>query len=188
VVEIKEHKQTLFILVAIVVAITAITWYLVGKNTNAVRSDSPAAQALGDDSEDTKYTDLDGVPASLSEYLGTVIVATSWASWSPSSANALKLLNELSADYSQDEVSFLAINRAEPASRAHSYLKSININNRLILLLDEGDYYYKSIEGFSMPETVVYDSEGDILRQIRGTISEQAVRDAIAEGQSEKVE
>ena len=41
----------------------------------------------------------------------------------------------------------------------------------IVLLLDPTDNFYKGIGGFAMPETVVYDIEGNISSHTRGSMT-----------------
>jgi uncharacterized FAD-dependent dehydrogenase len=48
-------------------------------------------------------------------------------------------------------------------------------------LLDTSDRFYKSIKGYAMPETVIYDPEGRIYFHARGPINVGEVTQKLAE-------
>jgi len=175
----KENTKTLLSLLAILLLAGLATWYVTNQRSVVVDDASPAAVSLGVNSTSTRYTDLAGNGVNLTQYLGRVIVVNSWASWSPASVAELQLLNKLSLQYSADQVQFLAINRSEPVGTAKSFLAAFGIGDTVTLVLDEPDYYYQSIGGFNMPETLVYDTKGNVIRHFRGPLSESAVRLAI---------
>jgi hypothetical protein len=50
-------------------------------------------------------------------------------------------------------------------------MKAYNINTEVILVLDPEDRFYKSIEGFSMPETIIYDRFGNLIQHQRGKLN-----------------
>lgn len=171
----KEHYKTLIILVLLLCMFAIVTWLITVQKKQAELESSPAAVSLGLGVEVSPYTDLDGNGVQLSQYLDSVIVVNSWASWSPASAKELQLLASISAQYDSGQVYFLAINRSEPASTVQSFLKVLSIDNAITLLLDSNDTYYSSIDGFSMPETLIYDKKGNIVQHFRGAMTESAI-------------
>jgi thiol-disulfide isomerase/thioredoxin len=168
---IKNKPQVLLIAVLIsclgLVGWFTYTNYLTDKSTETT---SAAFNSLvGFDT--ASYTDMSGNAVDLSAYLGKVLVINSWASWSPSSSGDLTSLSTLSQRYSDEEVVFLAINRGEPRGTAAAFMKAYNINTEVILVLDPEDRFYKSIEGFSMPETIIYDRFGNLIQHQRGKLN-----------------
>lgn len=130
--------------------------------------ESPAMQALQNTPEQSPFTDLKGNPVGLSGYVGNkVLVVSSWASWCPACVNSLKELSVLSDKYG-DKIKILAINRSDPANTARAFLKAYNISDNVQLVLDEDDKYFKSVDGYNMPETIVYGLDGSIVLHKRG--------------------
>ena len=146
---------------------------------------SPAAGALATAGAAAPYTDFAGNPADLDQYVGQVLVVHSWASWSPFSSTQLTVLAEVSQSYAAQDVVFIAINRAEAKATAEAYLQTIGVADQVRLIVDNDDRYYKSIGGYTMPETVFYDQTGNIIAHKRGelSISEAAsyIEQALAE-------
>ncbi|MCA9360389.1 TlpA family protein disulfide reductase, partial [Candidatus Kaiserbacteria bacterium] len=137
---------------------------------------TPAQSALSVDAGGTPYTDLEGNIILLSDYIGQVIVVNSWASWSPASVTELATIANLSAEFRDNEVKFLAINRSEPANTAISFIETYKISKEITFILDHDDRFYKRIEGYNMPETVIYDREGNVFHHERGSISASKLR------------
>jgi thiol-disulfide isomerase/thioredoxin len=142
---------------------------------------APAMVALTTNDEQSPYTDLAGNPVVLSNYVGSVLVVNVWASWSPFSKNDLAVLSRLADRYAADPVHFLAINRAENPLTAERFLKVVNATSDLLLVLDPDDRYYKSIGGYSMPETVLYDSEGEEVLHLHGALTEEVLTEHLDE-------
>lgn len=142
---------------------------------------SAANAALQDTDSAAPFQDFDGNPANLDQYLGQVLVVTSWASWVPQSAAQLQLLAQTVEPYSDQEVVILAINRAEDKRTAEAYLQTINVQDEVILIVDSDDRYYEAIGGYSMPETLVYDARGNVVGHERGSISAAELRYYIEE-------
>tara|TARA_B100001989_G_C24536385_1_gene464658 strand:+ start:1390 stop:1965 length:576 start_codon:yes stop_codon:yes gene_type:complete len=181
----RDTAITLAIILLIIVLFGYFT-YQVRINDQDSVTVSDAELALGVAPGQTPYTDLNGNVVSLSDYVGKVIVVNSWASWSPASAIELPLLNNVSKEYSSDEVVFLAINRAEPGSTAKSFLDAFEISEDIQLVLDADDRYFDSIAGFNMPETVYYDERGKLVVHKRGPSSVHEIRRNIEAAQSSK--
>ena len=74
----------------------------------------------------------------------------------------------LAKEYADQDVVVIAINRKEPMERAKAFLKSVGDFEAIKFAVDLTDAYYTSIGGFSMPETVFYDAEGNTVFHKRG--------------------
>jgi len=182
--------QTTITTIAVLLVILALGfWYITTldhKQASRELADSQAASALADNASSTQYTDFAGNPANLQQYLGQVLVVTSWASWSPSSAAELALLANTASSYADQGVIVLAINRAETKSQAERYLRSIGVAQQVRLIVDTDDRYYKQIGGFTMPETVFYDRRGNIVAHERGALTAGEVNYYIGQALSQE--
>jgi len=166
---------TIAVMVGIIL-LGAVTIFLLDRgNDQRQLAASEAAAALSDRGSGNEYTDFDGNPANLDQYLGKVLVVTSWASWSPQSANELQLLTKTLDSYQADEVLLIAINRAESLETAELYLKTIGVKNQINLIVDNNDRYYKEIGGYTMPETLFYDQDGTIVAHKRGALTKEEI-------------
>lgn len=144
------------------------SWYFVREKTNDTQI--PAMNALEVPTDQSPYTDLEGNVVGLTSYIGEVLVVTSWATWCPSCVDSLKELSELSSMYG-DEVKILAVNRSDQPNIAKAFLKKYEISNEVELVLDEDDRFFKKIDGYTMPETVIYDHEGNEVFHKHGATS-----------------
>jgi len=141
--------------------------YWVQNNTRVTERDSAASQTLTT-SDETPYTDLEGNPFTFDTYRGQVRVVNSWASWCPFCTKELNDFETLAKEYADQDVVVIAINRKEPMERAKAFLKSVGDFEAIKFAVDLTDAYYTSIGGFSMPETVFYDAEGNTVFHKRG--------------------
>lgn len=117
------------------------------------------------------FYDLSGNEVSLDEYEGKTVVINSWASWCPFCTQELPDFAALAETYNNREVIVLAINRAESEGEIEAYLKSIADLTGVIILRDPSDSFYSFIGGFSMPETVFYNVNGEAMYHKRGFMS-----------------
>ncbi len=153
------------------------TYYIVTKNANSVTEET--RQIFSDSAGTVTYTDLAGNAVSLEQYLGKVLVVTSWASWSPFSSVDLQGQNTLASKYQGKEVVFLAINRKEVLSQAQRYAATLPELPNITLVIDTEDRFYTLVGGYAMPETVIFDKKGIIQEHIRGIFVSPTVETTI---------
>jgi cytochrome c biogenesis protein CcmG/thiol:disulfide interchange protein DsbE len=165
---------TLVALVLILAAAAAATLLVYGHRDR--EKDSPAAQLLSD--TEHIYTDISGNPVKLSNYEGKVRVVALWASWCPSCASELRDLNALAESYG-DGLVVLAVNRKEPKETAQRFLKTVGDVPRITLIIDQEDYFYRSVGGYAMPETIIYDTKGREVLHARGDITREELDTAV---------
>lgn len=172
----KEQKVTLLVIAIVLLLASFFTWWVVSKQQAIRAADNPATRSFETTDKQSPYTDLSGNPLTLTDFVGEVIVVNSWASWSPASKQELQLLAKMTEEYATENVRILAINRGESKETAERYLRSFDEGGNILLVLDQDDRYFKSIEGYAMPETVFYDRSGNIVYQHRGAVTETIVQ------------
>jgi thiol-disulfide isomerase/thioredoxin len=170
-------KSTLITIAVIIVVLVCagMYTYVVQNDIRTTERDSAASQTLSS-SEETPYTDLEGNPFTFDAYRGQVRVVNSWASWCPFCTQELADFQKLAEEYAEQNVAVIAINRKEPKERASAYLASVGDFSAIHFAVDLTDAYYVSIGGFSMPETVFYDVDGNITFHKRGIMDIEEMR------------
>ncbi|MEZ4104328.1 MAG: TlpA disulfide reductase family protein [Candidatus Paceibacterota bacterium] len=174
----KEHKKILVAGFVTIIILAILTYFIVTNNKNVV-DEKVRDIFIGQEEKPAVYTDLEGNQLSLKEYLGKIMVVTSWASWSPYSKMELELLDKVALNYDQEKVVFLAINRKESKDRAKRYINTVSQVETVKIILDPEDRFYKLIGGYAMPETIVYDKKGNVEKHFRGTLSEEELKGII---------
>ena len=115
-------------------------------------------------------------PQTLQEYRGKPVIANSWAIWCPFCIKELADFAAVQKEFG-DEVVILAINRAESPSAIQEFLGELGVAEGLVFLLDPSDSFYREkLQGFSMPETLFIDREGNIQFHKRGPMDEAEIR------------
>jgi len=173
------ERSSAITLVGITVIILLVGFYaysVTQKNTQEKLNSSDAATSLTTKEGESAYTDMQGGQLAIDEHLGKILVVNSWASWCPACADELPDLAKLGEEFAGKNVKVLAINRAEPKSTASAFLTSINAVAGLQLVLDTDDKFYVSINGYSMPETLFYDVQGNIVFHKRGQMSYEEMK------------
>ncbi len=161
----------LFLILLLVASYTVFITY----NQKLNEVDSDASQTL-QAQESTPYTDMEGNPFSFEDFRGQVRVVNTWASWCPFCANQLLQFEEIAKEYQDRGVTVIAINRKEPRERAKAFLNTVGEFEQTNFAIDLTDAYYRSVDGFSMPETVFYDRDGNIVLHKRGEMTPQEIR------------
>jgi thiol-disulfide isomerase/thioredoxin len=110
----------------------------------------------------------DGNEVELSDFRRELLVVHAWASWCVYCGEELKSLVQLKERYG-DAVTILAVNRAEPEVDAKAFTDALGLDaSKIEILLDRDDAFYKSIEGYAMPETIFITARGEIIHHQRG--------------------
>lgn len=119
--------------------------------------------------------DYSGNTVSLEEFRGTPLIINSWAVWCPFCRKELSDFAELQKEFG-NRIIVIAIDRQEPLAKAKGFTDELGITNDMTFLLDASDSFYKSIGGFSMPETIFVDSAGKIVVHKRGPMELDEMR------------
>ncbi len=162
-----SRKIILAISAVAVVALCFFAWkiFLSKNSSSSIFTPSEFEQNLNIALKDNGKNDI-----SLTSFKGKTLLLYSWASWCPFSKDDIPALVEMQKELG-DKITIIAINRAEPVSIADDYLNGLGVGKSgLVFLSDPDDSFYKSIEGFSMPEAVIIDSEGNIKDHERGPV------------------
>lgn len=170
----KRNSITLAVLFVVVAIVGYVTYTIAIKNKQTEEG-SAAASAL-QASEVAPYTDLQGKSFTFEQFSGKVRVVNSWASWCPFCAQELAEFEKLAQEFSTQEVAVIAVNRMETKDKAEKYLQSIGTFEALYVAVDLTDAFYKSIGGFTMPETVFYSAQGDVVVHKRGFMNLDEMR------------
>lgn len=121
--------------------------------------------------------DYSGVVVSSSNFDGTIQVINVWSSWCPFCVKELPDFVRLQKEF--PDIAVIAINRGESLETAKDFTDNLGISDRMTFLVDEESSYYKSIGGFSMPETLFVDEDGNIFLHKRGPMTFEEMKEII---------
>lgn len=127
---------------------------------------------------DLTFEDYNGNPVALADFAGQPLVVNAWATWCPFCVNELTDFVQVQEELAE-QVVIIAIDRAEPRGIAKQFTDELGISDRLIFLLDKRDAFYGAIGGFSMPETIFADKDGNIRIHKRGPMKADEIRQKI---------
>ena len=159
-----------FLIAVVVLAVIAVGGYFIFTgNTN------PGSNSL----PDAVLTTADGEETNIQAFQGEkVLIINSWASWCPFCVHELPDFVKLQEEFG-DQITVIGINRRESPQETQSYLGEIGIAEDLVYLYDRSDQWYKSIGGFSMPETLFVTAEGEVVVHKRGFMALNEMRDHV---------
>ncbi|MAZ40707.1 hypothetical protein CL654_01130 [bacterium] len=129
---------------------------------------------------DLTLEDHNGNTHSFSDFQGEVLIINSWATWCPFCVTELPDFAELQEEFG-DDIQVIAVNRKESLEESKSYVEDRGIADGMLFLLDPEDSFYRSIGGFSMPETIYVNKEGEIVIHKRGFMPLSEMREKTQE-------
>lgn len=178
----KLTRNQVLLLVALFVAtcvMLAITFYLA--NDERVQAEPTVADkvfSIGSSQGSHVYENLDGQPIGLEEYESKTVVITTWASWCPACQTTLVEANEIARVLKQNGIDVLAINRMENQVIANAFLKTLPPLEHLNVIIDTEDQVFTETDGFTVPETTVFNPDGEVVYQEHYTFSKSSILDA----------
>lgn len=152
-----------------VVGVIAVGVFLF--NTNGER------ESTADKLPQVSVQDMRGNDISLTELVGKPLVVNSWAVWCPFCLQELPDFAELQAEF--PDITVIAVDRAEPLATVKGYTDELGVTGKMTFLLDPSDGIYRSIGGFSMPETIFVSRDGHIVFHKRGPMTLDEMRAAV---------
>jgi thiol-disulfide isomerase/thioredoxin len=165
------NRKNLMVLggIIIVVALLATLTYFI--RTNSIReAQNEAKKTLFSEDVNAQFLDAESNPIDLTTYEDNILVVNVWASWSPYTAVEFPILNEIANAYKDRGVKVLGMNRKESQVQIERYLATIPQYDAIEQIIDVNDFYYAGTDGYAMPETIIYDSDGKIIQHIRGVV------------------
>lgn len=118
--------------------------------------------------------DYSGKTVESSQFRGKPLVINSWAAWCPFCKAELPAFADIQ-DQLKNQVVIVAVDRGESLDVAKQYSDAQGTTGQLVFLLDPDDSFYKSIGGFSMPETIFVDKNGNVQYHKRGPMEKQEI-------------
>lgn len=168
-----------------IIVVAAVGWFALsrtGQHQNpspTITTTQETVSAKLDKAPDFHLQDYNGKTVNLSDFVGKPIVINSWASWCPFCRQEIPDLVTAQKEFG-DKVVIIAVDRAESVGVAKGYTDQQGTTNNLIFLLDQPDSFYQSIGGFSMPETIFIDKNGNIVDHKRGPMDINEIRQKIS--------
>jgi len=176
--------KTFWIVVIVVVALAATVFaavFLRDPTPPSIQSTSGGASGAAGENifgriSGFEFKDYSGNIVSLAEFEGKPLVVNSWAVWCPFCRQELPDFARLQQELG-DEIVVIAIDRQEPLARAKEYTDGLGISSDMHFWLDDADVFYRTIGGFSMPETLFINVAGEIVVHKRGPMDLEEMKE-----------
>lgn len=165
------NRKNFLVLLAIIIVLAllaGLTYYI--RTASVKRAQNEANKTLFSDNESAKFLDAQSNPIDLSTFEDSILIVNVWASWSPYTEIEFPILNEVAQNYKDRGVKVLAMNRKETQSQIERYLATVPQYQNIEQIIDVNDFFYAGVDGYAMPETVIYDADGKIIHHIRGVV------------------
>lgn len=169
-------KKFLFIIISILI-FGGIGWLLISGRNVPEQSDN---QTQSEKAPDFTLQDFEGKTTRLANFAGKPAIINSWAAWCPFCRKELVDFAAAQKEFGS-RVAIIAIDRAESLDVAKKYTDELGVTGELVFLLDPSDSFYRSIGGFSMPETIFVNSAGEMVFHKRGPMDAKEIRSRIKE-------
>ena len=166
-------NKVLAIIVGILI-VGGVGWLAISSRNASKES---TRQTQFEKAPDFALQDYDGKTVRFADFAGKPLVINSWTAWCPFCRKELVDFAAAQKEFG-DDVAIVAIDRAESRETAKKYTDELGVTN-LIFLLDPLDSFYQSISGFSMPETIFVDRDGNITERKRGPMEIKEIREKI---------
>jgi len=175
------NKKIISIIGVVVVIIGGFILFSGEKTQTQNTTPGIAINDIADDSSldpapEFSLKDWDGNDVNLSDFKGRPVIVNSWAVWCPFCVDELPEFGKLQEEFG-DDIVVIAIDRAESSDRQKIFTDRLGVTGKIIFLNDPRDSFYQSIGGFSMPETLFVNRDGNINFHKRGSMDLNEMRE-----------
>lgn len=134
---------------------------------------------LGMKLPDFKVTSISGDTLNTKLMRGKIIIINIWALWCKPCIAELPGLNDIVKKYKDKNVEFIALTR----ENKESINKFLNQNNRFLfnIVPDAKKIYYRKLDSFGFPRTIIIDKKGIIRKVFSGGINSHKAPELIKE-------
>lgn len=160
------------ILAILLVAIVSTIYVNLTKEKNAVL-------AVGDQAPDFQLVDMSGDVHRLSEYEGQGVFLNFWGTWCEPCKKEMPYIDNQYNIYKEQGVQTLAINIAESDFKVNSFVKQYGMT--FPVAIDRKKNVMELYNIGPLPTTFLINPEGEIVRIIKGEMTEQDIANFMEE-------
>lgn len=115
---------------------------------------------------DLSANDLNGVPKTLADYRGQVVLLNFWASWCPPCLREMPSMERLREKMTGRPLAIVALDSAETADEVGAFLSRMKLG--FPILLDPDGSNTKRWKVFALPTSFLLDAEGRVRHVLTG--------------------
>lgn len=168
------NKKLIISLFALIVFITGGYFLLAPKDNS---KDNNTDKARSTDIPSVSLVDAEGVEHNLRDFAGTPLAINSWAAWCSFCTEELKDFIEVQKEMG-DKVKIIAVARSAYKDEYEEFVSSLGKTD-VLFLYDSSDSFYNKIGGFTMPETIFIDNDGNKSDHKRGVLTKEEMTEKI---------
>jgi cytochrome c biogenesis protein CcmG, thiol:disulfide interchange protein DsbE len=116
-------------------------------------------------------TDLNGVPVSLAEFRGKVVLVNLWATWCPPCREEMPTLQAFHEKYRSRGFVLVAVNQGEKANQIRPFVDDFKLT--FPVWLDEKSKASRMFNTMNLPSSYVVDRDGQVRLMWIGGISKK---------------
>ena len=161
------HRQAQTLIAQVIILSSVVLFTTIFFHAPAKGSSSLPSAPAGTSMYGLSFTDYAGNEVHLYDFRRKPLVVYTWASWCPYCGAEMQHLAEVQSQYG-DKIQIVAINRGEARATAKNFTDHLSVSDKLIILLDPADAYFKQIGGYAMPETLYINAAGETAAHTRG--------------------
>ncbi len=117
---------------------------------------------------DYKSIELDGTPASISDYQGKVILVNLWATWCEPCREEMPALGELHSMFPRSDFEIIGVSIDDPGFEQVIVQTMAEDNLTYPVWLDPENRFQFAFRTIGVPESFLIDADGQIIHQWRG--------------------
>ncbi|MDG5470683.1 thiol-disulfide oxidoreductase ResA [Jeotgalibacillus sp. ET6] len=168
----KRKKKRLLIRVSILsVLIAAVVYTLYSTLTD----DERMLVKAGDAAPDFELTDLNGETHRLSDYKGQGVFLNFWGTWCKPCEKEMPYMENQYQEYKDEGVQILAVNVGESEFQVANFANEYNLSFPVVRDAQKDVMYAYSIG--PLPTTLLVNPEGEVVKVIKGEMTEEMVAD-----------
>ncbi|MCZ2127386.1 MAG: TlpA family protein disulfide reductase [Anaerolineales bacterium] len=114
---------------------------------------------------------LDGEPATLSDYRGSVVLVNLWATWCPPCKEEMPTLQSFYEKYKSQGFVLLAINQGETEAQVTPFIREFGLT--FPVWLDQSSETGRAFQTLNLPSSYVIDRDGQVRLMWIGGISKK---------------
>lgn len=180
----KKNKKGIYIILAVVVIITAAVAFFVGgrlingtPTTSEVKSHfSLITEPI--EAEDIEFADINGKVYRLSEFEGKNVVVNFWAVFCPPCVEELPDFDKAVAELEDMNTIIIALNVVESPDEVKQFIDKIKIKNLDVYFdINQNSSIAYAID--TIPRTIIIDAKGYIRAVARGAVTYEDLIDTV---------
>lgn len=173
--KLEKNHIVLAILLAIIVASTAIIGFKNPKYTaNAIKSEN-VGTSIGEFAPDFELESIAGGKTKLSDFKGKAVILNFWASWCPPCKEEMPLFENIYR--SDSNIAVIGVNLQENRKNVADFIKKFDIS--FPILLDPNSEVKGLYNVFTQPVTYFIDKDGKIIDKKFGPLTKEEINEKV---------